>query len=160
MALSKAKFKATATKIFTKAKNGNLTESATFRLAGSIDPITEIETGSFSETVQVIIETYNKKEVDGQQVQANDLKMLILADDLKSIDPRTDGMTLIINGSTLTIMAADIDTAKAVWTVQIRGTIPQEFNGNAEIVEFLAGFNGAYTDGAKVVDVAVNESMP
>lgn len=128
MALSKAKFKATANKIFSKAKSGNLTESATFRLAGSIDPITEEETGSYTETVQAIIESYNKKEIDGQQIQANDLKMLILADDFTGIDPRVDGMTVSVNGSTLTIMGAEIDTAKAVWTVQVRGTIAQSFS--------------------------------
>lgn len=128
MALSKAKFKSVAKKLFDKAKSGSLTKSATFRLAGTIDPITEEETGSYSETVQAIVEAYNGREVDGEMIQANDLKLLVLDDDLTGITPRSDGMTLSVDGSQLTIVKADIDTAEAVWTIQIRGTIAQSFN--------------------------------
>ena len=160
MALSQAKFISTADKLFAKAKAGNLTRVAVFSLPGDYDPLTDIIGDPYSETVDAIIEKYNKREIDGQLVQSNDLKLLVRNSQLMAIDPRTDGMTLSINGSSLTIIDADIDPANAVWTIQVRGTIAQPFNGEAISLNYLATYNGNPNTGAEVIDEAVNEDMP
>jgi len=160
VALSKAKFQAVADRLFAKAKAGDITKVAVFTLPGTFDPLTEVQQPSYSEVVDVIIESYKANEVDGQLIQANDAKLLVRNNQFMAISPRTDGMTLTINSASLVIVSADIDPANAVWTIQVRGTIAQPFNGEASSLTYLATYNGNPNTGAEVIDEAVNEELP
>lgn len=160
MALNQAEFQATADEIFADAIDGNITKPATFSLPGFYDPITDTQKTPYSETVDAIVESYNSGQIDGQLIQQNDKMILVRNSQFKAINPRTDGMTLTINGSELVIVSAELDPADVVWTVQVRGTIAQPFNGEAEPLNFLATFNGDPGDGAENIDTSVNEDLP
>lgn len=119
MALSSDKFKGVASKLFGKAKLGGLTESLTLEKPGAIDPITGASSAGASQTVDAIREMYKSNEV-GELVKQGDYKLLVEAAKLTAINPREDGINATLNGATIRLVNADIDTANAVWTLQMR----------------------------------------
>jgi hypothetical protein len=123
MALSQAKFISVADKLFAKAKAGNLTKSAIFSLPGAYNALADTIGTPQTKTVDVIIETFSSREIDGQLIQANDKKLLARNNEFTTFTPRTDGTSVSINGSSLVIVGAELDPAEAVWTIQVRGTI-------------------------------------
>jgi hypothetical protein len=91
-----------------------------FSLPGSFDPITETETGGATETVDAMREEYEAGQIDGQAIQSKDFKLLALANDFDTINPKTDGLTVSVDGTECQVIHAEKDAADAVWTIQVR----------------------------------------
>lgn len=119
MALSSDKFKAVAAKLFANASDGGLTESLTLEKPGAIDPVTGASSAGASQTVNAIREAYKSNEV-GELVKQGDYKLLVEAATLTAINPRENGINATLNGMAIRLVNADIDTANAVWTLQMR----------------------------------------
>ncbi len=121
MALSKTKFKASAVKLFAKAKAGGLTTSCTFELLGEYDPVLETNATSVTDTVDCIREDYTDAQKDGTIIQRSDFKLLAQFDSFTKLSPRTDGVVVTVDGVRCTIVNGMLDAADAVYTLQVRG---------------------------------------
>lgn len=99
---------------------------ATFTTPGSggvYDPITGETVGGTpgaSQTLEVIIDDYNAKEVDGQAIQRNDFKLICRAKDFAQIEPRSDNLTVSARGVSCRVMTAETDPMGAHWVLQVR----------------------------------------
>lgn len=120
---TRAKFQGIADKLFTKF--ADLVKPAVFTkpgTGGTLDPITGIVTGgtaAVTANAGAIREDYTAREVDGQKIQVNDFKLLVRVQEL-TLDPRTDSVTVSVDGDTCNIITANKDAADAVWTLQVR----------------------------------------
>ena len=122
MALSKEKFKGVAAKLFQKAEDGNLTIECEFELLGAYNPVSETNSPSVLETVTCIREEFTIKAKDGTLVQCNDFKLLAQYDDFTLLSPRTDSVTVTVDGVRCAIVDAPLDAANAVYEIQVRGS--------------------------------------
>ncbi len=71
-----------------------------------------------SYTCKGMVDEYTRFERQNSQIEANDRKILVLANSL-SITPELDD-TITIRSATYTILSVDIDPANAVWVIQGR----------------------------------------
>lgn len=123
MSLSKQKFQSLATKLFEKAKAGNLTGLAVFsKPGGQKDPITGQAPAGLSDTVDCIREEYSSQETDGIQVHVNDFKLIIQTQSFVNLSPRDNLVTVEFEGEQLSVVNASKDPADVIWTIQVRAT--------------------------------------
>jgi hypothetical protein len=120
MALSRAKFKQVGNRLMQKAKDGNLTVSCVFSVAGTYDPITATYGAGSSETVQCVREEFKQAEVDNQAIMVGDYKLLALIDDFSAIVPKPDNVSLTVGGVAARIIDVRKDAADAIYTIQAR----------------------------------------
>lgn len=120
MALTRNKFQSVAEKMFAKAKTGNLTLVSAFKKAGGYDPVTGTSSPATTDTVDVIREDYNANEIDGDLIKSSDFKLLARTVSFVNLDPKTSGITAVIEGVTVNLEDAQKDAADAVWTLQMR----------------------------------------
>lgn len=100
---------------------GNIPVASTYISKGV--PSYDAETGEVIEvvntqTVNVIVETYKSKEVDGVNIKDKDRKLLIAKLDL-TVTPAEDD-SVVMNGNKWNIITFEIDPAEALWVIQVR----------------------------------------
>ena len=120
MALTKVKFKGVASRLMSKAKDGQLVVSCVFGTKGEYNPVTATYASGSSETVQCVREDYQAQSVDGQHILAGDYKLIALVDDFSTIVPRPDNVTLTVAGVNARIVQVQKDAADAVYMLQVR----------------------------------------
>lgn len=103
-----------------KAEFADFFKPRVFTLQGSYSPSTGVN-DSVSETVDALREDYTAREIDGQSIQANDFKLLVLVSDFKVLTPRIDGLHVSVDEKECAVINAQKDAADAVWTIQVRG---------------------------------------
>ena len=69
--------------------------------------------------VSVIFDVFMLKEIDGENVRAEDKKALIPALSIPSVTPSTDDR-IIEGGVVWRVMNIETDPASALWTLQVR----------------------------------------
>ena len=94
---------------------------AIFTRKGTYDPLTRQTTGDIILTVDALREEYMANQIDGQSIQANDFKLLIVASEFTTIQPTTDGLSCVYDGRTITVKRATLDAADAMYTLQVKG---------------------------------------
>lgn len=125
MATTKAEFQAVAAELFND-EFADFAPARTFTKPGSggtYDPVTETTTGgtpAVNESIPCIREDYRASQYDGVQIQVGDFKLLAQVSSFVAITPRTDGVTVDVDGVTCQIVSAEKDAADAVWTMQVR----------------------------------------
>lgn len=120
MALNKASFKQTASRLIGKAKAGDLTASCVFSTKGAYNPITGAYGAGDSETILCVRESYSANSVDNQNILSGDFRLLALVDDFVAIVPSPDSIDLTVDGVSCRIVTVESDAADAVYTVQVR----------------------------------------
>lgn len=121
MTLSKAKFQSVADKLFTKASDGDLVVSATFKEQGVYDPINETTTGDISETIATCIrEEFDAHQINNDSIQRDDFKLLVRVSSFSKLLPRADKTKVTVGGLSCSIKSAPKDTADAVYTLHLR----------------------------------------
>lgn len=118
MPTTKAEFVTVASDLFTEF--ADFIQQAVFSVPGSQDPVTGATQPATTETVGVIREDYDARQIDGQQIQRNDFKLLARVSQFSAVTPRTDGVTVTVDGLACQIVTAEKDAANAVWTIQVR----------------------------------------
>ena len=93
--------------------------SCVFTKPGTYNPIDGTSGTATTDTVLCIREDYTASQIDGQSIQANDFKLLGVADDF-SLNPRTDGIKVTFDGGTYSIISVELDAADAVYILQVR----------------------------------------
>lgn len=119
MALSREKFTAVSEKLFAKARAGNLDADCVFEKLGSYSPSTG-QLPPATETVSCIREEYTAKQKDGTIIQRNDFMLMAQVADFSALTPRTDGVTVTVDGIECTIVDID-NTFDIVYIMQVRG---------------------------------------
>lgn len=122
MALSKANFQAVATKLFAKAKSGDLLVSGAFKLLGAYDPVTETSAASVNQTIDCIREEFAANEKGVGSIQRDDFKLLARHSDFTLLTPRIDGVKVTVIGLNCSIVSAGLDAADAVYTIHVRAS--------------------------------------
>jgi hypothetical protein len=119
VATTKEEFQLTAQEL--KEEFADFFIGRVFQLPGGYDQITGTQTAGATETVEAFREDYTASQIDGQLIQKNDFKLIALAADFTTINPKTDGLTVVVDGVTCTVVTAYLDGADAAWTIQVRG---------------------------------------
>jgi len=125
MPTTKAEFQAVAAELFNEefadfAPKRAFTKPAS---GGTYDPVTETITGgtpAVTEQIPCIREDYRAGQYDGVQIQIGDFKLLAQVSSFDAITPRTDGVTVDVDGVACQVITAEKDAADAVWTMQVR----------------------------------------
>lgn len=125
MPTTKAEFQDVASELFTDefADFAPLRDFTKPASGGTYDPVTETTTGGnppVTESIPCIREDYNASQYDGVQIQIGDFKLLAQVSSFDAITPRTDGVTVDVDGTECQIVSAQKDAADAVWTMQVR----------------------------------------
>ncbi len=119
MATTRQEFKDLALEL--KAEFADFFIAREFIVTGDIHPVTGVETGGKSEVIECFRDVYKTGQIDGQQIQAKDFKLLVIDSDIKTIDMRTDDLKVVVDGVKCEVVNTDIDGATAAWTLQVRG---------------------------------------
>lgn len=69
--------------------------------------------------VSVIFDVFSLKEIDGENIRAEDKKALIPANSIAAVTPSTDDR-IIQAGVVWRVMNVETDPAGALWTLQVR----------------------------------------
>ncbi len=119
MATTQAEFQQVADDL--KAEFLDFFKPAIFTRKGTYDPVTRTTTGDTALTVDALREEYNANQIDGQSIQANDFKLLVVASEFTTIKPTVDGLSCVYDGRTITVKRVSLDSANAMYTLQVRG---------------------------------------
>ena len=112
-------FKAAAETIFTALDD--IPQSVTYTSVGvrTYDPATGTLTGTdASYTVHMVMDSYERREIDNQAVLSTDMMAMIPVDSLTP-EPTTRD-TIAYSGATWQIVGITTDPAEALWVFQIR----------------------------------------
>ncbi len=118
MATTQAEFQQVAQEL--KEEFADFFKPRLFTLTGDYDPITETTT-KITDTVDAMREEYKQGQIDGQSIQSNDFMLLALVSDFTTITPSTNGLKVVVDGKTCTVVKAFEDAANATWVIQVRG---------------------------------------
>ncbi|MDX1453630.1 MAG: hypothetical protein R3183_13805 [Oleiphilaceae bacterium] len=94
--------------------------SVTFELPGGTDPVDGTTTAGASDTVNALREDYTAREIDGNIIQSGDYKLLVENAQFANVDPRKSGITATVEGVKVNLNNAELDSADAAWTLQMR----------------------------------------
>ena len=119
MATTQLEFQQVADEL--KIEFADFFKPANFTRKGAYDPLARTTTGDIDLTVDALREEYNAQQIDGQSIQVNDFKLLIVASEFTTIQPTADGLSCIYDGRTITVKRAMLDAANAMYTLQVRG---------------------------------------
>lgn len=117
MPTTKQEFKDVASELF--AEFSDFAPLRTFKRVGSYDPLTGT-VSSVMESIPAIREDYRDTQFNGLSVMVGDFKLLAQASSFNTLSPRTDGVTVDVDGVECQIVSAEKDAADAVWTIQVR----------------------------------------
>lgn len=118
MAKTKTQFQGVAAKL--KANFSTFFTPRVFTAPSGYDPVTEVMTGAVTDSVECMREDYTASQIDGQSIQKNDFKLIALAADFTTIQPKTDGLKVNVDGKECSVIYAQLDAADAAWTLQVR----------------------------------------
>jgi len=92
-------------------------------VGGTYDPRTEETTGgepAINETLHGIADEFSLGQYDGMKIQVGDGVIMALDNEFEQLTPRTDNVTVDIDGVEHQIVASNTDPMRVVWTVQVR----------------------------------------
>lgn len=118
MSLSKEKFQAVAARI--KNKSGNLFAPVVFSMPGVTNPITGATVPGATESVPAYRDDYSSAQIDGQIIRSTDFKLLVIASDFTTINPKASGLRVTVNGKNCQVINAELDGADAHYILQVR----------------------------------------
>lgn len=116
--VTRARFQSLAERLQTKYADFFI--SRTFKTPGGYDPTADEITEGSTENVGAVREEYDARQVDGDKIQTLDFKLLALVADFETINPRTDGPEVNVDGTQCQVIRAEKDAADAVWVMQVR----------------------------------------
>jgi hypothetical protein len=117
---TRAGFRSLATKLINNTF-ADFRDTVTLAQAGEVDYNDQSTAVSniTSDTTKGIRVDYNKTQIDGQNIQTGDYKVLVLQQGLNT-DVRADNVTMTFNGISVSIVSVSEDAAQAVYTLQVR----------------------------------------
>jgi hypothetical protein len=94
--------------------------SRDFTLKSGYDPMT----GGYSSTITLPVLAarieYDTMQVDGSLIQVGDFQLLAKVSEFTTLQPRTDGLQVDVDGVLCQVIRATKDPADAAWIMQVR----------------------------------------
>lgn len=85
------------------------------------NPVTGVVTQpAVTEQVTCVRIDYQARQVDGQVIQVGDFQLIAEVARFQSINPKTNGVRVTVDGIECQIINAQVDAADAAWVLQVR----------------------------------------
>jgi len=98
---------------------GDFRDPLVLEQLGTFDYSTQTTPVIATDNTQGIRLDFDKSEIDGQNIQVGDYRLILLKQGL-TVDVRADNVTLTFNGKPVDIINVEEDPANAVYTLQAR----------------------------------------